>query len=499
MQDNIFTQYITRKSTIFKKNRDVLRPSFVPEHLPHRREYLDKLASILSPAFKGDRPSNVMIFGNTGTGKTAVALYLGKEIKKGKVNETQQLGRTCAICGGFIGKGFTECSLNHDASSAGLKCAKCGYQTHGDFDTCAACKSPMSQSVRCPQCGKANYLYNDECTHCGTENPSRFLRVEYFYINCEVVDTPYGILQNIGNRFVKDFDDRIPPTGWSTERVYNMVREKMDTEKRVVIIVLDEVDNLVYKSGDDVLYQLNKMNDEFENARISIVGISNDLKFTNFLDMRVKSRMSEEKIILHPYDARQLEDILQRRVELAFESSSVGEGVVQLCAALAAQEHGDARRALTLLRVAGEIAERAREVQVSEVHVRRAKSEIEMDCVAEAIRTLPTQSKVILLSIITNEEMGNKKMTTGEVYSTYSEMVKRCYMDRLTQRRVTDLISELDMLGIAHARVKSFGRGGRTKEIQSSVPRGETKKMLFDDPMLVELKNFKPLSQMKLM
>ena len=84
MQDNIFTQYLTMKNNVFKKDRDVLRPSFIPDNLPHRREHLDKLASILAPAFRGDRPSNIMMFGKTGSCKTAVSLFLGKEIAKGR-------------------------------------------------------------------------------------------------------------------------------------------------------------------------------------------------------------------------------------------------------------------------------------------------------------------------------------------------------------------------------------------------------------------------------
>ncbi|HEQ78934.1 MAG TPA: hypothetical protein ENN76_01555, partial [Euryarchaeota archaeon] len=226
----------------------------------------------------------------------------------------------------------------------------------------------MSLATRCPGCKNSVYLYENECS-CGTENQIRYHRVEYNYINCEVVDTAYGILQNIGNKFAREYDDRIPPTGWSTERVYNSLREKLDEERRCIIIVLDEIDKLVYKSGDDVLYQLVKLNDDLQKASVSLMCISNDLNFTQWLDIRVKSRINEEKLIMQPYDARQLEDILERRVEMAFQSSAVAEGVVQLCSALSAREHGDARRALTLLRVAGEIAERGGENRVDEVHV----------------------------------------------------------------------------------------------------------------------------------
>lgn len=407
MEESVFQQYLSSKK-IFQRNREILRPSYIPDELPHRREQINQLASILVTALKGDRPSNVLIFGKTGTGKTASVKYLGKEIKKADVE------------------------------------------------------------------------YN---------------RVNYLYMNCEVVDTQYGVLQNIGNMFIEDFNERIPFTGWSTERVYNILREKIDDSNRVVILVLDEIDKLVYKSGDDVLYHLSRINDDLQNAKVSLIGISNDLKFTEFLDPRVKSRLGEEKMVFPPYNAEQLTDILDQRSKIAFYPGVVDPGIAPLCSALAAQEHGDARRALDLLRVAAEIAERNGDDKVTEAHVYKAKNKIELDCVTEAIRTLPTQSKLVLYSIIRNEELGEGRLTTGDVYEMYRDLSHMSGVTVLTQRRITDLISELDMLGIIHARVKSFGRGGRTKEIESSVPRIETLKILEEDEILQSIKNYKPKNQ----
>ncbi len=407
MDESIFQQYLSSKK-IFQRNREILRPSYIPDELPHRREQINQLASILVTALRGDRPSNVLIFGKTGTGKTASVKYLGKEIKKAD---------------------------------------------------------------------------------------SQFNRVSYLYMNCEVVDTQYGVLQNIGNMFIEDFNERIPFTGWSTERVYNILREKIDDTNRVVILVLDEIDKLVYKSGDDVLYHLSRINDDLQNAKVSLIGISNDLKFTEFLDPRVKSRLGEEKMVFPPYNAEQLKDILNQRSNIAFYQGVIDPSVAPLCSALAAQEHGDARRALDLLRVAAEIAERNGDDKVTEAHVYKAKNKIELDCVTEAIRTLPTQSKLVLMSIILNEEKGEGRLTTGDVYETYRDLSHMVGVTMLTQRRITDLISELDMLGIIHARVKSFGRGGRTKEIESSVPRVETLKILEEDEILQSIKNYRPKNQ----
>jgi cell division control protein 6 len=402
MQDTIFQQHIRPKS-LFKGGKDVLRSSYIPDVLPHREEQIDQLASVLVTALEGQRPSNILLFGKTGTGKTATIKYVGKELERANSEEGN---------------------------------------------------------------------------------------VHFIYMNCEVVDTQYGILQNLGNLFISDFEERIPFTGWSTERVYHILRDKIDETNRIIIIVLDEIDKLVSKSGDDVLYHLCRINDDLKNARVSVIGISNDLKFTEFLDPRVRSSLSEERMVFPPYNAEQLRDILSQRASLAFDENLLEPSVIPLCAALAAQEHGDARRALDLLRVAAELAERHHLSVVTESEVVKAKNKIELDCVTEAVRTLPLQSKLVLMGVVLNEEKGNAKLTTGDLYETYKELCQCTSVAILTQRRVTDLISELDMLGLIHARVKSFGRGGRTKEIELSVPNTEAKDILQDDDTLGQLKNY---------
>ncbi len=429
MEPNIFTTYMHSKK-VFKGNKDILRPSYIPEQLPHREEYINELASIMVTALRGNRPSNVLIFGKTGTGKTAVVRYLEREVER-------------------------------------LKRENADSQFQGEFQE-----------------------FN---VH----------RVNYVYINCEVVDTHYGVMKNIGNKFMSEWSEQIPFTGWPMEKVYESLKERIDEEPRVVVIILDELDKLVSKSGDTVLYHLSKINSELKQSKVSLIGISNHLKFTEFLDPRVRSRLGEEKLIFPPYNAEQLKDILTERVNKAFEAENImDDDVIALCAALAAQEHGDARRALDLLRVATEIAEREHCEHVDTNHVYKAKNKIEQDCVREAVITLPTHSKLTMYAILLSRTNGHNKLTTGEVYAGYKEVCTVSGMDPLTQRRITDIISELDMLGLVNARVKSFGRRGRTKEIQPSVPEVDTINIIEQDETIIpvkKLRTFEDHQQMKLM
>jgi len=354
------------------------------------------LATILAPALRGETPSNVLIYGKTGTGKTATVKFVGKQLEE------------------------------------------------------------MSKRL------------NVEC--------------KVHYINCELVDTQYRVLASIANALGR----KVPMTGWPTDQVYEEVKKALDSKNQTVIIVLDEIDKLV-KKGDDILYNLSRINAELERGKVSIIGISNDLKFKNYLDPRVISSLSEEEIIFPPYNAEQLKDILEQRAKLAFYEGVLDDDVIPYCAALAAQEHGDARKALDLIRVSGEIAEQENADKVTKDHVKKALKKIERDHIAEVVRTLPIQSKILLFGMIILEKSGHKKFTTGEVYMVYKNLCKRVGIDVLTQRRISDLISELDMLGIINSIIVSRGRYGRTREIKLDVPVEHVKKVILEDYRLEQL------------
>ena len=168
--------------------------------------------------------------------------------------------------------------------------------------------------------------------------------------------------------------------------------------------------------------------------------------------------------------SEQLQDILRKRADQALEANVIGPGVIELCAALAAQEHGDARCALDLLRISTEKAEFAGEVRVNQGHVRAAQSQVEADQMNPVLATLPTQQKLVLAAILLNEKNGLRNVATGQVYDIYRQACQHIRQNPLTQRRISGLISNLDMLGLITARTVSKGRYGRSKEINSCIP-----------------------------
>lgn len=304
-----------------------------------------------------------------------------------------------------------------------------------------------------------------------------------------VEGTELDLYAHIGNETAGK--NIIPPRGLSTQETYNRTKEVLDSRNTRAIVIMEEIDKFYEKNGDDFLYQLSRINPQLKHSSLCFIGISNNLKFTEHFDPRVISSLNKEDIIFPPYNALQLQDILKQRVKIAFKPHAIEDGIINLCAALSAREHGDARRAIELLRAAGEIAEREGEDVVKTEHMEKAQNKIELDNVEEVIKTLPIQSKLILASILFNRETSRDTLTTGELYDIYKNMAEKTGTTPVTQRRATDLISELDMLGIINARLISYGRGGRTREITTAVPIYNTKEILLQDESLAGLKDYK--------
>jgi cell division control protein 6 len=279
--------------------------------------------------------------------------------------------------------------------------------------------------------------------------------------------------------------------------IFDKVVEKLDQHvKGICFIVLDEIDIIVKKTmkSHDILYNLARINNRLKNARVNIIGISNVLNFKSQLDPRVLSSLGEEEIVFPAYNAMELKDILQNRAEVAFLHEALHEDVIPLCAALAAKEHGDARKALDLLRKAGELAERRGSTQVTQHFVYMAQNDMEKDKMKEYCEALPLQSKSVLLSIYhMQKSQKDEEIITGEVYNVYSEMAELIPgLRKLTQRRVSELIRELDLAGMINARVKSRGRYGRTKFIKMNIPLDDVGPYLENESQLSELIDFTP-------
>jgi len=386
--DDIFTKALLGRSLY--KNRNILRSDYIPLKLPFREKQIKSIGEALAPLLHGSKCSNLLIYGKTGTGKTAVTKYV--------------LLR-----------------LEEKASKQGLK-------------------------------------------------------VKFTYSNTRMAGTEYRLLSDIAHSIGLS----IPFTGLAISEVFGRIKSMINSLELKIVLVMDEIDFLVRNCGDDLLYELTRANEQIPHGYLSIIGISNDLKFKEFLDPRVLSSLSEEEVVFPPYSVEELKSILHDRAKMAFFEDAITEASINLCAALAGSEHGDARRALDLLRISGEVAEREGATRVEEKHVRIAVQKIEQDRMVEALRSLPLHAKLLLWSIVSSGEASS----TGEVYDHYSNVCRKIGTEVLTQRRVSMLLSELDLLGLVATNLVSKGRYGRTKKVSPSVQSQFVREVFSEDSIM---------------
>ena len=392
--NTIFDSAIKNKNII--KNRQVLTIDYVPDKLLFRTKESTAIAQSLSVILKKGRPSNLLIFGKPGTGKTAVVKNVIEHLYK-KTNE-------------------------------------------------------LNINLKVP------------------------------FINAKNSNTPYKILYEIAELLGinKEGKMQVYFTGLSmseaTDRILDFIRRRSIK----VVIVIDEIDSLVNRKGDDILYNFTRANERISSDQfISLVGISNSLTFKDKLDPRVKSSLSEEELVFNPYTIEQLKQILIDRCKLAFYDNVIPIGVINLCAAIAGRETGDARKAIDLLRVAAEIAERSMTLKISEDHIRSAQQKIDSDTNYEILRNSTLHTKLVILSIIKS-----KNGSTGEIYTIYQYFCSKIQQEPLTQRRMTQIVGELDQLGLITTNIVNQGRYGRTQRIKLHIHISSVKQAIKNDPVL---------------
>ena len=359
-----------RRNGIFKDKKP-LDHRFLPDRLVHRDEQIRQIAKYWVDVLDGVTPSNVTLYGKTGTGKTAASKFAREQLIEAANNE------------------------------------------------------------------------------------NAFVKV--IYIRCTDYTTEYQVIAELCNKLGRD----VPNRGWTKGEVVNTFRDIFRTnafgKKLHLIVILDEIDILLDKDGDGILYTLTRTDN------VSVLCISNYLDFKNLIKSRVTSSLNDKEIVFPPYGADQLADILAERAALSFNEDVLDDDVILLCSAMAAKEEGDARYALDLLKNAGELAFDEEAEKVTSDHVRRAKDRIEHNKVSEIISTLPLQQQRLLEAILLLTKQ-DEEITSGKLYDEYKEISKK---DAVTYRRIFDFINELELLGIISTNTISRGRGkGRTNIIK---------------------------------
>ena len=257
--------------------------------------------------------------------------------------------------------------------------------------------------------------------------------------------------------------------GISLEELMGRIETALADFRGYLILFVDEVDN-VRREQDTFLAFLIRRLPQRIPAKLILVFASNRLNWMEHLDPRVQSFLKVNELIFEPYDAIDLQRILNIRVEKALRPGAVRPGVIEKIAALSSRDHGDARKAVALLARSASLAEKTG-TAVTLKAVDHAAECIEQDKYITMIRTAPRQLQAALAAAI-NASRATRGTTTntGQVYEAYQRYCRRVGLRALAGRAFGDLLAELDMYAFLHARVQSRGRYGRTREIQIDLP-----------------------------
>jgi cell division control protein 6 len=387
------------------RNKDLLEGDYVPDNFEGRQTELEQYQDALYPVYRGEKPKNIFVHGEAGTGKTSVTKHL----------------------------------LNHletDAAEQGVE-------------------------------------------------------ITSHYISCSQLKNTYQLVIAITNTLREHRHghqkENLPKKGHSQPDVIEYMFQELEHTTGTHLLVLDEINNV---NDYDLLYELPRAH---SNERLSldtrlpgIIGISNDPGYLDTVPPKVEDTLNDECIRFDPYIAPELIEILNARTRDAFYDDVLEDGVVRYCAARAAQENGSARRALRLLRTAGELARNEHEDTVTEEHVRRAEKKLDRDLVKETINAGTEQTQLALLSVARATSKKDTPERTSNLHNHYTRIVNNMpyfsnslQHDRFRQR--LDTLTEQNILNC-----KKKNDDGQYSEYALDKDLLVIIDALFDNPILID-------------
>lgn len=263
------------------------------------------------------------------------------------------------------------------------------------------------------------------------------------YVNCGEAKTETQVAQSLAESVNRQLDasENVPKSGISTGQFLGILWDLLE-HVNSFIVVLDEIDKLG-NDANDVIKTLADAESDGKACYTGTIVISNKTSFYDNLDPRVQSRFqnNDTEMIFGPYHSNQLQEILRNR-EDAFNDDVLEEDVIPLCSAFAAQEHGDARKAIDLLRAAGERAEKMNKDTVSEQDVREVHEEAATSREKELVRTSIDHAQYALFALaFLTQNNRPMKYSTGDIYQMYEKVCS--HLDNVTPQSHTNVLNHL--------------------------------------------------------
>ncbi len=361
--------------TLFE-NKTVLEEEYEPNTILEREPEIEEYKHALKDVLHGRNPSNIMLYGKAGVGKTAVTAFVLDELKQA----TEQRDQADTL-----------------------------------------------------------HIHRHNCND----------------------ETPFSTARTLVNQLLPDTASDFPKRGLSTSDALTELYTQLDRAGGTHLIVLDEIDHL--EKVDDLLYELPRAraNGHIEDARIGVIGISNNYTFRNRLSPKVKDTLQEDEISFSTYDANELRTILHDRAKKAIVEDGYDNSAVANAAAIAAQDTGSARQAIDLLRKGTEIAEREDASMVEDDHIGRAREEVKRGRLQDKIADQSPHARHVLEAVAHIDHNDNTPVRSKEIMPTYQGIAEERGDDPLTTlRSIQSHLEDLQMLGFLIRNEVNKGQSG---------------------------------------
>ncbi len=307
----------------------------------------------------------------------------------------------------------------------------------------------------------------------------QFPQLRAVYVNLKQCRSLFAV----GNRILTEVTGSPAPPVSGLDGIFEALWAAT-RDRPYLLLVLDEVDaafEMARYNPSDFMYRLVRHRGPNDPPVVGLLTITNRLMgLGTVLDSRVKSSVGSHDVFFSPYNRTTLMDILKTR-ESAFRPGTLCPDVLPECAKLASEEHGDARRALDLLRIAGEFADRGQCPKVFINHIWWARTELEGERTEEVVRALPDHHVVLLdaltellakdrgiLAIWRGEEP-RAVVPTEELFEQYEHRCVEWGLESRHRRRFLDFLDDLEMYGLVESLIQSSGRYGRRRLVSAKV------------------------------
>ncbi len=265
-------------------------------------------------------------------------------------------------------------------------------------------------------------------------------RTKAIYVNCWQHHTRMAIYSMIANAV----GEILPRRGLATDEVFDRTMETMGKAGLRCVIVLDELDGLLFHGEGHFLHDILRAGSG--KPLFGIVAISNNFDVLKGLDKRIADTVSFSKFVFKPYSQAQIEEILSKRAEEGLLPNSWDAIVIKMCAFISASAGGNLHNGMEALLKSAKEAERNRSLRVGMAEVSKAGfSKAGVDAPF-------TPAGVPLSSLCEGERLILELLREGETDSTslYSQFNRR--MPR-SERQVRNYLMMLEARHIVKSRI----------------------------------------------